>query len=98
MNQMTEIEPEIETVTVTVKEFKQNLEHYLKVKKTKRLLVFHEGERVATLGPWLPGEERIGSPKFFWFLDELFPPGPVDMESRATRSLLEDRGIDPSYL
>ena len=58
MTQMTEIEPEIETVTVTLEELKANLKHYWRPTETKRLEVTHEGERVATLGLWLPGERR----------------------------------------
>ena len=83
---------EIETVTVTFEEFKENLDHYLQVKKTKRLVVMHGSEEVAVLGPWLPDEERFISPK--WFFDELFPPEPFDPDDPEplTRALLEDRG------
>ena len=83
-------ETEIETITVTFEEFKENFDHYLKVKETKRLVVVHGDEEVAVLGPWLPDEERFISPK--WFFDELFGWEPVDMESSLTRALLEDRG------
>jgi hypothetical protein len=91
VNQMTEISPEIETVTVTVEEFKESLEHYLELMETKRVEVFHEGERVATLGPWFPGERRTLSKKFFWFLDQVEPPGPMDREGRTTQLLLDER-------
>jgi hypothetical protein len=81
---------EIETVTVSFEEFKESFDHYMRVKETARLVVMHGGEAVAVLGPWLPGEERFISPK--WFFDELFGRDPVDMESSLTRAVLEDRG------
>jgi hypothetical protein len=81
---------EIETVTVTFEEFKANFEHYRRIKATKRIVVLHEGQAVAVIGPWLPHERRFISPK--WFFDELFGREPVDMESLGTRAILEDRG------
>jgi hypothetical protein len=83
---------EIETVTVTFEEFRENLEHYMRVKETKRLVVIYGNEEVAVMGPWLPEEERFISPK--WFFDELFPPEPIDPDDPRplTRALEEDRG------
>jgi hypothetical protein len=89
--QMTETRPEIETVTVSVQEFLDRVDHYLEITETTRLEVVHEGERVATLGPHLPGEERRLAPKFFWFLDQVDPRGPMDPESRTTQLLLDER-------
>ena len=85
---------EIETVTVTFEEFKQNLEGYLEIKETKRLVVMHGDEEVAVLGPWLPGEERFISPQ--WFFDELFPPEPINPDdpyslTRALEKTREDK-------
>ncbi len=94
---MTEIEPEIETLRVTVEELIANREHYWIVKETKRLEILHEGERVATMGPWLPAEERYLTPKFFWFLDQLEPPGPVDHEGRTTQLLIDEREEHRSF-
>ena len=83
---------EIETVTVTFAEFKEHLFHYMRMKEEKRVVVMHEGDVVAAIGPWLPGEARSISPK--WFFDELFPPDPIDPDDPEplTRAILEDRG------
>lgn len=90
MNRMTEIETtEIETVTVTFEEFKENFERYERVRKTNRLVITHEGEQVAVLGLWLPSENRPMPP--LWFFDELFPPEPIDHECKASRALAEER-------
>lgn len=35
---MTEMEPEIETVTVSFEELKENLDYYLRLKETKRVV------------------------------------------------------------
>lgn len=84
----------IETVTVSFEEFRAKLQHYMELQEEKRLVVMHEGEVVATIGPWLPGEERFASPQ--WFFDELFPSGPISPEdpsalSRALDETREDR-------
>jgi len=92
---MTEMEPEIETVTVTYEEIKANLEHYLLVKETKRVVITHEGEQVMALGPWLPGEERLFPPE--WVFLGLFPPQPMDPDNpyMLTHALEEVRGNRP---
>lgn len=84
----------IETVTVPFEEFKANFDDYVEVRATKRLVVMHEGEVVAVLGLWLPGEKRHLSPR--WFFDELFPPEPINPDdpwslSRALRKTREDK-------
>ena len=80
---------EIETVTVTFEEFKENFESYDHVRETKRLVITHEGEQIAVLGLWLPNETRTFPPD--WFFDELFPPEPIDHECKASRALAEER-------
>jgi hypothetical protein len=82
---------EIETVTVTAEDFKENIDHYLELKETTRLVIVHGDEQMMALGPWLPGEERFLPPRWFW--DEIFPPQPVDRTNRASRAILEDRGV-----
>ncbi len=89
MNQMTEHIYKIETVTVTFEEFKENFEFYERVRETNRLVITHEGEQVAVVGLWLPDESRSFPPD--WFLDELFPPEPIDHENKASRALAEER-------
>jgi hypothetical protein len=86
---------EIETVTVTFEALKGNLDHYLAVKETKRVSVIRNGEEVAVLGPWLPGEERIATPEWFEFYRDLFPPESVDMTNKVSRALEEVRGSRP---
>jgi hypothetical protein len=85
---------EIETVTVSFEEFKAKLQHYMELQEEKRVVVMHEGEVVAAIGPWLPGEERFLSPR--WFFDDLFPPQPINPEdpyalSRALDETREDK-------
>lgn len=77
---------EIETVTVTVEEFKEDRDRYLKVKETKRLVVLRGDEEVAVLGPKLPGEERFLTSVWFEFLDEVFPMGPTILTPRVAPS------------
>jgi hypothetical protein len=84
----------IETVTVSFEEFKAKLQHYMELQEEKRVVVMHEGEVVAAIGPWLPGEERFLSPQ--WFFDELFPPESINPEdpyslSRALDETREDK-------
>lgn len=86
---------EIETVTVTFEELKANLDHYMAVKESKRVAVIRDGEEVAVLGPWLPGEERIMTAAWQKFFRDLFPPGPVDYENTLSRALEEVRGNRP---
>ncbi len=85
MNQMTEIE----TVTVTFEEFKENFDDYDHVRETKRLVITHDGEQVAALGLWLPGETRSFPP--IWLFHELFPPEPIDHECKVSQALKEER-------
>jgi hypothetical protein len=83
---------EIETVTVTFEDLKANLDPYMQVKETKRLVVTRDGEQVAVLGLRLPSEERgFLTPRFFEFLDALFPEE-VDMTNRTGQALEEQRG------
>lgn len=86
---------EIETVTVGFEELKANVDYYLQVKESKRLVVMHGGQQIAALGPWLPGEERIFPPK--WFFDEIAPPLPMDPDDpyALTHALEEVRGYRP---
>jgi hypothetical protein len=63
---------EIETVTVTYEQMRWDSDHYLKLRKTKRLVVTHDDEVIVVLGPWLPGEERSPAPD--WFRRDLHPP------------------------
>jgi hypothetical protein len=84
---------EIETVTVTFEEFKAHLQHYLKVKEVKRVVVMRGDEVGSVMGPWLPGEERFLAPE--WFFDELFGPEPYDPNdpyplSRALEDLRDE--------
>ncbi len=86
---------EIETVTVTFEELKANLDHYMWVKETKRVSVIRNGQEVAILGPWFPGEERIMTAEWQEFFRDLFPPEPVDHENTLSRALEEVRGSRP---
>jgi hypothetical protein len=96
---MTEIETtEIQTVTVTFEEMRWDAAHYLKLRKTKRLVVTHAGEETLVLGPWLPGEERAPAPE--WFLRDLHePPVPIHPEdanfTEKLYGLLRDAGLGP---
>jgi hypothetical protein len=72
VNQMTEHIYKIETVTVSFDEMRWDADHYLKLRKTKRLVITHGGEEILVLGPWLPGEERGPAPD--WFFRDLHPP------------------------
>ena len=97
MDQMTDIRPDVETVTVTFEEMKKDLGYYLSLKEHKRLVVTHEGEQIAVLGPRLPDEQRILGPKFWWFLDYVAPPMPADPDDpySLTHALEEVRGYRP---
>jgi hypothetical protein len=92
---MTDSEPEIETVTVTFEEFKENREHYVELRATKRLVVLYEGEQIAAFGPWLPGEQRPFPPPWFW--DEIYPPQPIDPDDPyvVSKALEAVRGYRP---
>ena len=85
---------EIETVRVTAEEFRENLDHYLELKETTRVVIMHADEPMMAIGPWLPDERRCLPPLWFW--EEIFPPEPIDWTCRASRAVLEDRGILPS--
>lgn len=86
---------EIETVTVTFGELKADLDHFMEVQQTKRLVVLHDSEQIAVLGPWLPEEVRILPPK--WFYDGLYPPQPIDPDRPylLTEALEATRGLRP---
>lgn len=97
---MTEIQPEIETVTVTFEEMKANLDHYYELKQTKRLVVMRGEQLIAVLGPWLPGESRRTMTRYplLWFelLNEMFPePWDPEDPSPGQRALEEVRGYRP---
>jgi hypothetical protein len=63
---------EIETVTVDFEAMRRDVDRYLGLRKTKRLVVERDGEEILVLGPWLPGEERTPAPE--GFLEELYDP------------------------
>jgi hypothetical protein len=84
---------EIETIQVTAQEFKENMEHYLELMETKRIVVVHGDEPMMAIGLWLPDEHRHLPPRWFW--EEIFGRQPVDRTNRASRALLEDRGVIP---
>jgi hypothetical protein len=93
---MTEIETEVETVTVTLEELKANLEHYYWLKETKRLEVTYNGEKIAAVGPWLPRESRWQDMHWPDLLNEMFPdPGEPNEREPGQRSLEETRGSRP---
>jgi hypothetical protein len=63
---------EIETVTVDFEEMRRDVDHYLRLRRTKRLVITRSGEEILVLGPWLPGEERTPAPE--WFMNDLREP------------------------
>jgi hypothetical protein len=91
---------EIETVTVSFEELKENVAHYYRLKQTKRVVVVRDEEEIAVLGPWLPGERRRTMSKYplYWsqLLNEMFPEpwDPEDPDS-GLRALEEVRGYRP---
>jgi hypothetical protein len=54
-----------------------------------------EGEQIAALGLWLPGEQRLFPPK--WFFDVVAPPLPMDRNDPylLTHALEATRGYRP---
>jgi hypothetical protein len=98
---MTEIETnEIETVTATFDEVKENVAHYYRLKETKRVVVMRDEVVISVLGPWLPGERRRTMTKYpvHWFelLNEMFPePWDPEDPSSGQRALEEVRGYRP---
>jgi hypothetical protein len=87
---------EIETVTVDFEELKVNVDHYYRLKATKRVLVMRDGREIALFGPWLPGEQRFWSLHWFELLYELFPePWDPDDPETGARSVEESRGYRP---
>jgi hypothetical protein len=91
---------EIETVTVSFEELKENLSHYYRLKETKRLVVTRDEEVISVLGPWLPGEHRRSMTRYplLWFelLNEMFPePWDPEEPDSILRALEEDRGYRP---
>jgi hypothetical protein len=99
---MTEIEAEIETVTVTLGELKANLEHYYWLKETKRLVITYNGEKIAAVGPWLPRESRWQDMHWPDLLNEMFPdpvePGDGELELRAVEETRGHRPFSTSML
>ena len=94
---MTEIETDVETVTVTLEELKANLEHYYWLKQTKRLEVTYNGEWIAFVGRWLP-DERGRTWSLHWpdLLNEMYPdPIDPDEPELLSRALQETRGSRP---
>jgi hypothetical protein len=91
VNQMTEHTYGIETVTVTFEELKADIDRYLKLGESKRVVVMRDGERVAVMGLWLPDETRPATPQWMRLYEDLFPPGPIDHECKASRALAEER-------
>jgi hypothetical protein len=63
---------EIETVTVTFDQMRLDADRYLRLRKTKRLVITRGGKEILVLGPWLPGEERSPAPE--GFMSELRRP------------------------
>lgn len=68
-------------------DLKENLQHYYRLKETKRLEVTRGGETISVTGPWLPGESRWQVLKWHELLYEMFPdpvlPGDPELGSRA---------------
>jgi hypothetical protein len=96
---MTEIETDVETVTVTLEELKANLEHYYWLKETKRLEITYNGKKIAAVGRWLPDESRWMLMHWPALLNEMFPdplePGNREPEIKAVE---ETRGSRPFYI
>jgi hypothetical protein len=63
---------EIETVTVDFEELRHDLDRYLAVRKSRRLVITRDGAEILVLGPWLPGEKRDPAPD--GFMDDLRAP------------------------
>lgn len=82
---------EIETVTVTFEELRADIDRYLEMAESIRVLVVRDGEQVAVMGPWLPGETRPVTPQWMRLYEDLFPPEPIDHECKASRALAEER-------
>jgi hypothetical protein len=92
LSQMT---TEIETVTF--EEMRWDVDRYLRLRKTKRLVITRDDEEILVLGPWLPGEERSPAPD--WFMGELRAPLiPIDPDGPNFEEKLFEylRGVDPS--
>jgi len=86
---------EIETVTVTFDQMRWDAERYLRLRKTKRLVITRDGEEILVLGPWLPGEKRTPAPE--GFLDELHRPLMDPDDADLMRKFLDYlRGDAPS--
>jgi hypothetical protein len=97
---MTEIETDVETVTVTLEELKANLEHYYWMLDTRRLVVTFHGEVVAVVGRWIPEEGGRGQHlRWHDLLHEMYPE-PIDPEDRepGTIGLEMARGYRPSSI
>ena len=88
---------EIETVTVDFEEMRQDVDRYLRLRKTKRLVIVRDEEEVLVLGPWLPGEERTPAPEGF-MSDLRAPLIPLDPDEANFIENLFDylAGDDPS--
>jgi hypothetical protein len=62
VTQMTEIE----TVTVDFEDLRRDTRRILQLRKSKRLVIIHEGKEILVMGPWLSGEKRNPAPDWFW--------------------------------
>jgi hypothetical protein len=95
---------EIETVTVPYEDLRANVDHYYRLKETKRLVVVRDGQEISVLGPWLPGERRrsmTGEYPLFWsqLLNEMFPePWDPEEPDSILRALEEERGHRPRVI
>jgi hypothetical protein len=88
---------EIETVKVNFDEMRWDVDRYLRMRKTKRLVITRGDEEILVLGPWLPGEERTPAPE--WFMSELHAPLiPIHPDEPNFEAKLFEylRGVDPS--
>jgi hypothetical protein len=72
---------EIETLTVTFEDLKANLDHF---------------EKIAALGPWLPGKARWMNTHWHELLNEMYlEPLDPDEPELGLRALEETRGYRP---
>jgi hypothetical protein len=95
---MTEIESDIETVTVTFEDLKANLDHYHSLMGSKRLVITFEGKQIAVVGRWIPDEGgRCMGVRWHELLHEMYPEL-IDPEDREPGMIgLEmSRGYRPS--
>jgi hypothetical protein len=87
---------EIETLTVDFEELKANVDHYYRLKATKRLVVMRGEEELTVVGRWLPGETERRPVHWFELLYEMFPePWDPDDPRPGERAVEETRGYRP---